>query len=116
MKRLQQIIAWLIILLGLRFALIAPHEFANSASPWPTAFWLLNTSLFFLVCGALNLLRTRYMAVAPGIRAVATATNVALAALVLTAGIAGGEAIPSAVVALVLLIAAAFGLRPLGRA
>lgn len=90
---------------------MAPREFASGVAPWTTGFWLLNSALLFVVCGALNLLQVRYRAVAPGIRLVASLTNVAVAALVLAAGVAGGDAGPSAVVALLLLAAAALGLR-----
>src|ERR687884_622700 len=115
MKHLQQIIAWLIILLGLRFGLIAPREFANGVAPWLTAFWLLNSCLLFVLCGVLNLLRIRYMAVAPGISAVSTATNIALAVLVVAAGIVGGEAVPSSLVALLLVVATVLGFGLLSR-
>src|SRR5690349_17414352 len=109
MKRVQQIIALLIFLLGFRFGLIAPREFANGVAPWPTAFWLLNTSLCFIVCGALNLLSMRYGGIAPGIRVVSTVTNVGLAALVMSAGLVAGEAAPSVVVGLLLITAAVMG-------
>jgi len=110
MKRVQKVLAWVIILFGLRFGFISVREFENSTAPLTTGFWLLNTSLFFVVCGALNMLCGKYIATAPGIAMVTVATNVALAALVVTSGIVGGETVPSVVVGAVLL-AAALGLR-----
>ncbi len=111
MRRLDQVIAWLIVLLGVRSGLTAPRVFAATAAPWPIAFFLLSTCLLLAVCGTLNLLRNRYAAVAPGVRIVSTMTNIAVAALLLIAGVIGGELAPSVVEALILLTAAAFGFR-----
>src|SRR5262245_45345398 len=107
MKRFAQVLAVLIALLGLRFALIAPREFTVGAAPWPTGFWLVNSSVLFLICGALTFLRTHYGSELRGLSVVGVAANALVAALILVAGIIGGEATPSIVVAAVLVIAAA---------
>lgn len=43
MKRVDQVIAWLIVLLGLRSGLTALRVFAETVAPWPVAFYLLST-------------------------------------------------------------------------
>ena len=111
MKRIDQGIAWLIILLGVRFALVAPREFAHGAWPWAVGFWLLNCCVLFVTCGALNLVRIRYASVAPGLRAIGALMATMLAALQLIAGVVGGEAAPATVVAVILLLSAALNLR-----
>ena len=116
MKKAEYVLASLIVLLGLRFGLVAAREFTAEGRPWPTAFYLSNTCLFFVLCGALNMLRIQYGAAAAGVKVVSVATNLGLAALVLTAGIIASEAAPSAVVAIVLVAAAALGLRVANRA
>jgi hypothetical protein len=115
MKRLDRILAWLILLLALRAAAIAPREFARGTAPWPTGFWMLSSSLLLAISGSLTLLRLRYGAVAPGLRVVAALTAIAVATLLLIAGTIGGEAVPSAVVAGLLLTTAALAART-GRA
>jgi hypothetical protein len=36
MRHLDRVVAWVIILLGVRFALVAPHLFASTEWPWST--------------------------------------------------------------------------------
>jgi hypothetical protein len=115
MKRVDQVVAWLILVLAVRAAVLAPREFHTETAPSATGFWMLSSSLLFAVCGALSLLRIRYGAVAPGLRAAAALTAVAFGALFLTAGIIGGETAPSAVVAVLLFLSAAMAFRT-GRA
>jgi len=111
MKRLDQTLAVLILLLALRAALIAPREFAANLAPWPTGFWMLSSSLLLAVCAALSFLRIRYGVDALGLRIMAAITSLAVAALLLTAGIVGNETAPSAVVAALLGLSAAMALR-----
>jgi hypothetical protein len=111
MKRLDQILAMLILLLAVRAVLIAPREFTLGARPWPGGFWMLSSSLLLAVCGALSLLRIQYGATAPGLRAVAALTAIAVGALLLSAGIIADETGPSAVVAGLLLATASMALR-----
>ena len=111
MKRLDQGIAGLMILLGIRFALVAPREFAAATWPWATGFWLVNCAVLFVSCGALQLVRIRYGAVAPPLRAVAALMSVAIAALQGVAGVVGGEAAPASVVAALCVISAALSFR-----
>jgi len=115
MKRVDQVVAWLILLLAVRAVVVAPREFHTATAPWTTGFWMLSSGLLLAVCGALSLLRIRYSTVAPGLRAVAALTAVAFGALFLTAGIIGGETAPSAVVAALLFLSAAMAFRT-GRA
>ena len=61
--------------------------------------------------GALQLVRIRYGAVAPPLRAVAALMSVAIAALQGVAGVVGGEAAPASVVAALCVISAALSLR-----
>jgi hypothetical protein len=109
MKRIDLGIAWLIMLLGVRFLLVAPREFSHGA--WAVGFWLVNCAVLFLTCGALNLVRIRYGSVAPGLRIIGALLCVSLAALQGIAGVVGGEAAPAIVVAVVLLLSAALNLR-----
>jgi hypothetical protein len=115
MKRLDQLLAWLILLLALRFGVSAQRQFAEAAAPWSAAFYLLATTLLFLMVGAVNLLRIRYASVAPGLRPFAAGANVALAALTIIANVIGGELAPALVVGVILLAAAVMSLRPTGR-
>jgi hypothetical protein len=110
MKRIDHGIAWLIILLGVRFALVAPREFSHAAWPWAVGFWLVNCAVLFITCGALNLVRIRYGSVAPGLRAIGALLCISLATLQGIAGVVGGETAPAIVVAVVLLLSAAFNL------
>jgi peptidoglycan/LPS O-acetylase OafA/YrhL len=105
-KKIEQTLAYLIVLLGIRLGLIAAREFAREGGPWTSAFYLTGTCLLFLICGALNLLRIRYGEVARGIKLLSVASSVALAVLALVAGVAGGEAAPSAVVSMLPVVAA----------
>jgi len=111
MKRLDQTLAALILLLAVRGALIAPREFAANVAPWPTGFWMLSSSLLLAVCAALSFLRIRYGADAFGLRLMAALTALAVGALVLTAGIVGGETAPSTAVAALLGLSAAMAFR-----
>jgi hypothetical protein len=113
MKRFDQIVAWLLLLLALRAAAVAAREFAQGSAPWPAGFWMLGTGMLLGVCGALSLLRIRYGDVAPGLRTLAALTAIGVAVLLLSAGIVGGEFLPSAFVAVLLCVNAsmAFGAR-----
>jgi hypothetical protein len=108
MSRLDQAVSWIIILLGLRAWLVAARVFPLGAEQWSTGFWFLSTGLLFLICGALGLLRARQTATAPGLRRLAVAASVGLAGLVVTAGILGGETVPSVVAGILLVAAAGF--------
>jgi hypothetical protein len=110
-KRLDQILAMLILLLAVRAVIIAPREFTLGARPWAVGFWMLSSGLLLAVCGALSLLRIRYGATAPGLRAVAALTATAVGALLLSAGIIADEIVPSTVVAALLLATASMALR-----
>ena len=59
MRRADQVIAGLVILLGVRFALVAPREFDSASWPWATGFWLVNCAVLFVACGAVQLVRIR---------------------------------------------------------
>jgi hypothetical protein len=112
MRLLDRVVAWVIILLGVRFALVAPHLFANTEWPWSTGFWLVNCAVLFAMCGAVHLARIRYAAVAPGLRHLASEFSVVIACLQVVAGVVGGEAVPAGIVGLVLLASAALSVRP----
>ena len=112
MRHLDRVVAWVIILLGVRFALVAPHLFANTEWPWSTGFWLVNCAVLFAMCGAVHLARIRYAAVAPGLRHLASGFSVVIACLQVVAGVVGGEAVPAGIVGLVLLASAALSVRP----
>jgi hypothetical protein len=116
MRRLDQVLTWLILLVGLRLGLSAVRAFGSDAPPWSTAFYLAASAMLYGLCGSLNLLRLRYDAVAPGIRVVAAAANLALAALTLVANTIGGELPPALVISAILLGSAALGAwrRPVG--
>jgi hypothetical protein len=111
-RRLDQILAWLIILFGVRSAAVSLREFAAGSPASPTAFFLLANALLLALCGMVNLLRVRYAVVAPGLRLAAAASNGTVAAFTVVAGVAGGEPAPALLVGLVLLGAGLLGVRP----
>jgi hypothetical protein len=112
MRRLDQALAWLVVLLGIRFALVAPREFQDGSWPWATGFWLASTAVLFVACGSMHLVRIRYGAVAPGLKVVCALMSIAIALLQLVAGVVGGEAAPASVVAILLLVSSGLSVRP----
>src|SRR4029453_6587042 len=111
MRRLDHAIAWLIILFGVRFALVAPREFHDGVWPWSTGFWLANCAVLFVACGAVHLIRIRYGMVAPGLKRVCGLMRVSIAGVQFVAGVVGAEAAPASVVAILLLVSAALAVR-----
>ena len=79
MKRSDQIVAWLIVILGAIHGAFTPKVYPafNLA-----ALWFLGAGLLMMLVGAMNLLRIRYRRIAPGLTAVCMATNVMLVAYV----------------------------------
>ena len=77
MKRTDQIVALLIVILGAIHGAFTPKMYPafNLA-----ALWFLGAGLLMMLAGAMNLLRIRYAAIAPGLTAVCVATNVILVA------------------------------------
>ena len=111
MRRVDTAIAWLIILLGVRFALVAPREFHDGSWPWATGFWLVNCAVVFVTCGTMHLVRIRHHRTVPALRALCAAMSVAVALLQFVAGVVGGETAPASVVATLLLMSAALSMR-----
>lgn len=112
MRRLDQILTGLVLVLSLHAAVMAVRGFRRGAPPWHEGFFMVSSSLLLLSCGTLSLLRIRYGANAPGLRAAATIIPSLTAAQLLNANIAGGEAAPAIVVAGILAASALMGLRP----
>lgn len=75
MERLDSVTAWLLFGIGLLHCSVT---FIIAASPTETAFWFFSGGLALIYCAALNLLRVRYAAVAPGLRRVCAAVNISL--------------------------------------
>ncbi len=102
MKITDQIAAWLIVVLGVIHSAFTLRAYATFSM---AAMWFLGTGLLIILVGALNLLRIRYAAVAPGLRAVCLATNIVV--LAYAGAIASRLSLkqnPQAVVVLVLML------------
>lgn len=75
MDRLDSANAWLLCGFGVLHCSVT---FIIAASATEAAFWFFSGGLALIYCAALNLLRVRYAAVAPGLRRVCAAANVSL--------------------------------------
>lgn len=75
MERLDSANAWVLFGIGLLHCSVT---FIIAESPTDTAFWFFSGGLALIYCAALNLLRVRYAAVAPGLRRVCAAVNMSL--------------------------------------
>ena len=119
MERLDRLNGWLLFAVGVLHCSVT---FIIAAAPTETAFWFFSGGLALIYCAALNLLRVRYAAVAPGVRRVTAAVNVSLLAFIfayLAAQGLGAFRNPGAVVLTASALAAtAFSLfhRPAARA
>lgn len=79
MERLDRLTGWLMFAVGLLHCSVT---FIIAASPTETAFWFFSGGLALIYCAALNLLRVRYAAMAPGLRRVCAAVNVSMLAFI----------------------------------
>jgi len=75
MERLDRLTGWLMFAVGVLHCSVT---FIIAASPTETAFWFFSGGLALIYCAALNLLRVRYAAMAPGLRRVCAGVNVSM--------------------------------------
>ncbi len=102
MKVIDQIAAWLIVVLGVIHSAYTLRAYASFNM---AAMWFLGTGLLIILVGAVNLLRIRSGSVAPGLRAVCLTANVIV--LAYAGAIASRLSLkqnPQAVVVLVLML------------
>lgn len=104
MKILDQVVGWALVILGATHcsftAIVFKHFNMNAA-------WFLGAGLALILLGALNLLRVRYAAVAPGLRSVCIAANAVMLLFVLAVGaVFSLRQNPQAVLGVVLVAAA----------
>ena len=81
MQRVDRAVGWSIAAVGLIHCLATAASFDRLGPP---AMWFLSGGLALLSLGAFNLLRDRYGPVAPGLRSVCIAANVANTAFAIT--------------------------------
>jgi len=79
MERLDRSNGWLLFAIGILHCSVT---FVIAAAPTETAFWFFSGGLALVYCAALNLLRVRYGAIAPGVRRACAAVNLSLLAFV----------------------------------
>lgn len=79
MERLDRLAGWLLFAVGMLHCVVT---FIIAELPTEAAFWFFSGGLAMIYCGALNLLRVRYAAVAPGLRRVCAAVNVSMLAFI----------------------------------
>ena len=75
MNRFDRASAWLLFGIGLLHCSVT---FIIAESPTETALWFFSGGLALIYFAALNLLRVRYAAVAPGLRRVCAAVNLSM--------------------------------------
>ncbi len=111
MKIVDQIVAWLIVLMGVVHSAFTPGFTLG-------AMWFLGTGLFIVLVGAVNLLRVRYASAARGVQGVAIAANViAVAYDLAVSSRLNVRANPQALIMVVLLVlATVFSIIPPKRA
>ena len=80
MERFDRLTGWLLFAVGLLHCSVT---FIIAAAPTESAFWFFSGGLALIYCAALNLLRVRYAAEAPGVRRVCTAVNISLLVFIL---------------------------------
>ncbi len=103
---LDRIVAAAIVGIGAVHIGVTPIVFPHLNEP---ALWFISGGLAMIFQGALNLLRNRYVDVAPGVRRTCIAVNLAVAAFVTTYIVVTGRNVlraPQAVVLLGLVMAA----------
>lgn len=83
MKIFDTVVAWLVLVLGAFHCAVTPKAYPGFTL---AALWFVSAGLLMILLAAVNLLRIRYAAVAPGVRAVCIAANVVL--LIWAAGFA----------------------------
>ena len=86
MRRVYLALSLGIIVLGMIHIAATPRYFTQLTS---ASVWFASGGLAMILTGALNLLRRRYGAVAPGLRVVCVAANVVMTSFALVAGYAG---------------------------
>jgi hypothetical protein len=86
-RRAYGILPWGIIALGMLHMAATPSRFETLT---PSAFWFFGGGFPLLFTGALNLLNRAYGAMAPGLRWVCRATNVAILAFASVGGLVTG--------------------------
>lgn len=86
MRRTYFVLSLGIIALGMIHIAATPRFFTHLTS---AAVWFASGGLAMILTGALNLLRRAYGEVAPGVRVVCVAANVAMTSFALVAGYAG---------------------------
>jgi len=106
MRTADLIIAWVIVLLGLIYISTIKHEFTVEVM------WFLGTGLLIILVGLLNLVRIRHSHAAPGLRWYLVIVNLALACFAFFLGRAQSLPVPGAILAVLALVEAAFGVRP----
>lgn len=103
----------------LLIALAAVHCLGTLFNAQPAAdvntVWSLTSGMFVALAGAVNLLRIRYGAIAPGVRLVSVATNIVLLGLtfVLAGALGMAHHLHSVVVILVVLASTVLSFRPM---
>lgn len=81
LKRLDQVAAWGIAAIGVLRASATPLAYKQLSM---SAVWFFDAAVVLWLTTALNLLRIRYWAMAPGVRFASVSANVVLLAILLT--------------------------------
>ena len=106
MKVADLVVSWLIIFMGVLHASDAPHKFSTDS------LWFLSGSLSLFLAASINLLRSRYAAVAPWLRFFCVMMNLVLAGFAFALGKAEGHITgPAGIVMVLFLLAAVLSLR-----
>src|SRR5262249_1901161 len=95
-------VSWLIIFMGILHASDAPRHFNTDS------LWFLSGSLSLFLAGSVNLLRSRYAAVAPWLRFFCVVMNLVMAAFAFALGKAEGHLASPPGFIMLLFLAAAF--------
>ena len=82
-KRTYHVLAWLIIVLGLRHALPAHGAFVEGQSPWSVGFFLVSLGLLYILTGAQHLVHVHTRVPARAVGYLSAGTSLAVAALTL---------------------------------
>ena len=99
-------VSWLIIFMGVLHATDAPRKFNTDS------LWFLSGSLSLFLAASINLLRSRYAAVAPWLRFFCVVMNLVLAGFAYALGKAEGHITgPAGIVMILFLLAAILSLR-----
>jgi hypothetical protein len=77
MKLADSMVGWVLVAMGIFHLSLTPRPLTVAA------LWFLSAGLFVIMLGAVNLLRIRYAQVAPGLRRVSLAANLAGIAVML---------------------------------